>query len=215
MSDLLTKLNDDLADLTQSVGRSVVQVRSGDHGGGAGVIVHTEGLVVTNAHVVRNKTLRITLQDGRTVPGRLLAIDRERDLAAVSIDAKNLTPIEMGDSKSLQAGQWVMSLGHPWGITNAVTAGVVVGTGVERHWRRGSSRDWVVVNLHLRPGYSGGPLFDDQGRLLGINTIMTGLDVGMAVPVDAVKQFLKEALESPERTPLDPDPEEEPSVVMV
>ena len=84
-------------------------------------------------------------------------------------------------------------MGHPWGMTNAATAGVVVGAAAHPGIPR-MGRDWVVVNLHLRPGYSGGPLFDDRGRLIGINTMMAVHDVGMVVPVHAAKRFLRDTL---------------------
>ena len=89
-----------------------------------------------------------------------------------------------------------MAVGHPWGVVGAATAGVVIGVG--QHWPEGtgSEREWIGVNLNLRPGNSGGPLIDSQGRLVGINTVMTGPEVGLAVPVHVVKAFLVEALGS-------------------
>jgi S1-C subfamily serine protease len=90
-----------------------------------------------------------------------------------------------------------MALGHPWGVSGAATAGVVIGVGNDLPEMPWSDREWIAVGLHLRPGHSGGPLVDAQGRLVGINTMMTGLEVGMAVPVHVVKAFLKQALTSP------------------
>jgi S1-C subfamily serine protease len=79
-------------------------------------------------------------------------------------------------------------------VTGAATGGVVIGVGAEWPEMPRSGREWVVVSLHLRPGHSGGPLVDTQGHLVGINTLMTGPDVGVAVPVHVVKAFLRQTL---------------------
>ena len=138
--------------------------------------------------------LRITLPDGSNVQARLLALDKERDLAALAADATDLTPISLGDSSRLRAGEWVLALGHPWGVTGAATAGIVIGTEPERTEPPGIGRQWIAVGIALRPGNSGGPLVDVDGRMVGVNTMMTGPGVGMAVPVHVVKQFLRREL---------------------
>ena len=175
---------------------ALVQIRSDVRGTGAGTIWHPDGLIITNAHVVRSRNLQVTLADGRTSPARLLAHDESNDLTALSIDAGGLPTIDVGESTELEPGQLVMSLGHPWGVTGAATAGVVIGTSSEVEGLRSPGREWIVVDLHLRPGYSGGPLVDMQGRLVGINTIMNGPDVGMAVPAHVVKRFLRRSLDA-------------------
>ena len=199
MSGLLQQLNDEMADMVERVRRSLVQVisdgRSG--GAGAGTIWHPDGLIVTNAHVVRRGRPRVTLADGHTLPARLLAHDEGRDLAALAVDAYDLSAIELGDSGRLQPGQWVFALGHPWGVVGAVAAGVVIGVGEKWSESFPSSQEWIAVSLPLRPGNSGGPLIDVQGRLVAINSMMTGPGVGVAVPVQAAKAFLREALGSP------------------
>ncbi len=194
MSALLQQLNEEMGDVADDARRSLVQVRSGRQGGGAGAIWRPDGLVVTNAHVVRNRSLQVTLPDGSNLPARILAHDPARDLAALSVDASGLPPIELGDSRTLRPGQWVMALGHPWGVSGAATGGVVIGVGENLPEIPQSGREWIAVSLHLRPGHSGGPLVDDKGRLVGINTMMMGLEVGMAVPVHEVKTFLEEEL---------------------
>jgi serine protease Do len=207
---LLQQLNSDLSDLVKNVRGSIVEVRNGRGGAGAGTIWHPRGLILTNAHVVGRRTMQVVLPSGETYPARLLAADPEQDLAALSIEASDLPTIPLGDSKSLAAGQVVLALGHPWGINHAVTAGVVLGMAAERRgqsaWtgrRRdvGTGREWVVVNLQLRPGNSGGPLLDVAGRMIGINSIMTGPRAGMAIPIHAVKDFLRRTLgtEAPSR----------------
>jgi serine protease Do len=192
---VLERLNAEMAVLASRVQRSLVRIVADDHGVGAGTIWHSDGLIVTNAHVVgRTSQLQVALQDGRMLPARLLATSPDRDLAALVVDADHLPTIRPGDSRSLQAGAFVMALGHPWGVMNAATSGVVIGVGKQFPEMPQAAHDWVVVSLHLRPGHSGGPLVDFNGRLVGINTMMTGPDVGVAIAVDVVKDFLKRAL---------------------
>ena len=133
-------------------------------------------------------------KDGTRLPARLLAQDSGQDLAALAVNATDLATIELGESRSLQPGQWVVALGHPWGVVGAATAGVVIGFGQGLQGTPPGGQDWIEANLHLRPGYSGGPLIDTDGRLVGINTIMTGPQVGLAVPVHRAKAFLCRAL---------------------
>jgi serine protease Do len=194
---LLASLNADMADAIDRVHRSLVHISNG-RGAGAGTIWHSDGLIVTNAHVVHGRhDLKVSLPDGRRLPARLLAADPDRDLAALSVDASDLPTIEIGDSRQVRPGQWVMAVGHPWGIQGSVTSGVVIGSGDALPEMR-PGRDWIALSLHMRPGHSGGPLVDSQARLIGINTMITGPDVGFAIPVQTVKLFLKEALGSRE-----------------
>jgi serine protease Do len=167
--------------------------RFGPAGNGSGIIWSADGLIITNAHVVRRRSLKVTLPEGRELPARVLAHDPERDIAALRVEAQGLPAIEVGDSAALRPGEWVFAVGHPFGVTGAATAGVVIGSGPdlpEQH--RG--REWIAVNLRLRPGNSGGPLVDAHGRLVGVNTIMTGPEAGGAVPVHVVQQFLREKI---------------------
>ena len=196
MTTGLQQLNSQMGDLAEKVEHTVVQVRNSGGGAGAGTIWHPDGLILTNAHVARRGPLQAVLPDGSTLPARLLAHDTALDLAALAVDSSGLPTISLGDSRSLQPGQWVLALGHPRGVISAVTAGVVIGVGSEWPEPPFSGGEWIAVSLHLLPGYSGGPLVDIRGRLVGINTMMAGPDVGMAVPVQIVKTFLQHALES-------------------
>jgi serine protease Do len=178
------------ADVIDDVLRSLVQVKNGRRGAGAGTIWHPQGLVVTNAHVAGRGPLRVELQDGRTLDAEILAVDRERDLAALRIAADGLPTIQLADSRAVRPGQWVMAVGHPYGVVGSATGGVVIGMG--RQWPEmpETKRDWIVVGLHMRPGHSGGPLVDARGRLLGINTMINGPEVGFAVPTHVVVETL-------------------------
>jgi len=194
MADQLAQLNNEMAEIIERVRYSLVRITNSEHSAGAGTIWHSDGLIITNAHVIQYPQVEVTLWDGRAFPGYLLARDPKHDLAAVSIDAHDLPAIELGKSKQLRPGEWVMALGHPWGVLGGVTAGVVIG--VNAHWPEFSpnGQEWVISSLHLRPGHSGGPLVNAQGQLVGINTMMNGPDVGIAIPVDIAKAFLREAM---------------------
>lgn len=229
----LQQLDGEMAALVDNARRSLVEISTGQRGRGAGTIWHADGLIITNAHVVQGRALDVTLPDpsgtlrsGRTLPARLLAHSPELDLAALRVEASGLPTVELGDSTRLRAGEWIMALGHPWGVAGAVSGGVVIGVGAE--WpelprpdsesleldirglssrpRRGRSEtpsrpaearggEWLVASLQLRPGHSGGPMIDAQGRLVGINTMMAGPGVGVGVPVHVVKRFLQQALQ--------------------
>lgn len=199
MSLSIAHLNTDLAQVASGVQRSLVHISTG-RGAGAGTIWHADGLIVTNAHVIAgHRPLNITLQDGRTLPAQVLAVDKDRDLAALSIEANGLPTVALGDSRALRTGQWVMALGHPWGVANALTAGTVIGTGSQWPEMPLNGREWVVVGMRLRPGHSGGPLVDVEGRVVGINTMITGPEVGVVIPTHTVKAFLKETLGTQQR----------------
>ena len=207
MSAVLEQLNQELGNVVDRACQSLVQVHNGRRGAGSGAIWHHDGLIVTNVHVVSGRgrrhgphgpssEFRVTLPDGTTLPARLLARDEGLDLAALLVEANELTPIELGTSRDLQPGQWVLAVGYPWGVAGAATAGIVIGTGEDLPETPSPAREWIAVSLGLRPGHSGGPLVDVQGRLVGVNTMMAGPEVGMAVPVHVVKEFLRRELGS-------------------
>lgn len=196
MSDLIRELNDALANRIDHVHHSLVQISNG-RGAGAGTIWHSDGLIITNAHVIRgHQPLNVTLADGRTFPASVIAADDRLDLAALSINASQLPSIQLGDSRRLKPGQWVMAVGHPWGVQGAVTSGVVIGVGdhLPEMAQMQPGREWIALSLHMRPGHSGGPVVDSEGRIVGINTMITGPDVGFAIPVHVVKTFLQESI---------------------
>ena len=198
MSQILRRLNDEVADVAESVRTSLVQVRSGGRGGGGGTVWHSDGLILTNAHFVEHEPVRVVLPQGDTVPARVVARDKHLDLAALAVEATDLSTIEIGESRRLRPGELVLALGHPWGVKGSITAGVVIGMSFERSETDSAKREMIAVSLSLRPGNSGGPLVDAHGRLVGITSMMTGSEVGLAVPIHVVKAFLREALGSRE-----------------
>jgi serine protease Do len=206
VSTILTSFNNDLAAVSELALRSLVRVRNGAHGVGAGTIWHTDGLILTNNHVVEGSgrrptnfqhSLTVVLPDGRELPATVLARDPDNDLAALRVQATGLPTIELGDSRQLHAGELVVALGFPWGVTGGATTGVVIGSGADLPENGDNRREWLAASLHLRPGHSGGPMIDTHGRLIGINTMMNGPDVGVAVPVHVAKAFLKRAYAQP------------------
>ena len=195
MSNVLSQINDSMAAAVSRTRESLVEIRRQGHGSGSGVVCHRDGLIVTSAHVIGDGPAAVAFGDGTVMEGRVLAYDQRRDLAAISVEAGDLSPADFGDASELRPGQWLMAMGHPGGRQAAVAAGVVLGVDTEWPEAPASGRTWLVASLPLRPGFSGGPLVDGQGRLVGINTMITGPEVGLAVPVNSVATFLKEALE--------------------
>jgi len=194
---VLSELNSDLEEIVTRVRRSLVHVHNGRRGAGSGTIWHADGLIVTNAHVVGHGPIKVELPDGRTFPAQILARDVEQDLAALRLEGiglADLPTIQLGDSRMLRPGEWVVALGYPWGVEGAATAGIVIGMSARQPETPGNGRDWISLSLHLRPGHSGGPLVDAQGRLVGINTMINGPDVGVAIPTHVAIAFLKGAL---------------------
>ncbi len=174
-------------EIAERLRRSTVEVRMrGANGGGSGVIASADGQIVTNAHVARGADALIRLWDGRELPAKLLARDPRRDLAALKVEASSLSAATFGDSNALRVGELVMAIGNPLGFIGALTTGVVHALGTLPDFGR---QNWVMADVRLAPGNSGGPLADSYGRVIGINTmIVNGL--GAAVAGNAVTAFL-------------------------
>jgi S1-C subfamily serine protease len=138
----------------------------------------------------------VRLADGRRAEATVLAFDPQADLAALQVEVgdHDIQPIVPGDARTLLPGALVVAVGHPWGIDGAATSGAVIGLDEGFGDLRSPGREWLAVGARLRPGHSGGPMLDARGRLVGINTIMNGHGVGVAIPVHAVESFLERAL---------------------
>lgn len=157
---------------------------------GSGVIWHPEGLIVTNAHVVRDARPIVALGGVGEFEGRVVAQDTRRDLALISIDATGLHAAPVGDAESLRAGSLVLALGHPLGVANALSMGVVHAVTTVRGMPR-----YIAADVRLAPGNSGGPLVDTAGRVVGINAMIVG-GLGVAIPSSVVRGFLRDAARS-------------------
>ncbi len=199
MSNIWQQINDSAAGSVQQVQQSLVQIVSNEGSMGAGIIWKSDGIIITNAHVVmgRNQVrdLQVVLQDGEPYDAQIVVADKTLDIAVLSISANDLPVVKVGSSAKLVVAQWLMAIGHPWGILDAITAGVVIGTG-NKLPEIGDKRDWIAVDMKMRPGHSGGALFNQDGEVVGINTMIQGPEVSFAVPIDVVKQFLKNTIEA-------------------
>ncbi|MBD2465445.1 trypsin-like peptidase domain-containing protein [Oscillatoria sp. FACHB-1407] len=180
-----------LSEVTESLRCSTVQVRGRRWGAGSGVIWHVSPLnqsstIITNAHVIRGSTAVVELWDGRSLEAAVVARDPERDLAALTVEAA-VTPVVIGDSEHLRVGELVLAVGNPWGVSGALTTGIVHTICPSDHY------GWIRADVRLAPGNSGGPLANAQGEVIGINSmIINGLAI--AIPSHAVNQFLKTVL---------------------
>ncbi len=184
-----TAIDAELTALYERCLPSVVQI-SGGNGNGAGTIWRSDGLIVTNAHVAGQRDrLRVVLDDDRSFDGAVIARDDGKDLALVEIDATDLPALEIGDSARIRPGQMVVAIGHPHGQICTLTAGIAVSAGDPGRDRKTRSSHLLQVDARIAPGSSGGPLLDVEGRVLGINTRVSGR-LSMAIPSTTVERFI-------------------------
>jgi serine protease Do len=178
-------------ELVQRVMPSLVIVRGHRFGAGAGIIWDANGLILTNNHVVGRRTPTVILQNDREYESRLLARDPDVDLALLSIDATDLTPLKPA-SVSPRVGEMVFAFGHPWGQRNTVTRGIVSAL-VSAQNRRGDTLPVVRSDAPLAPGNSGGPLVNAKGEVVGINAMIIGGDQSVSIAASVAKDFVKKA----------------------
>ncbi len=176
--------------IVEMLRRSTVEVVSGSSRGsgtGSGTIV-TESQVVTNAHVVRGTPVTVTSWQGDRLPATVLRIDERRDLALLDVRGLQAPASPLGDSDTLRPGTPVVAVGNPLGFIGAVSSGVVHSIGIARAM---NGRTGICADLRLAPGNSGGPLADYRGQVVGINTMVIGGGLALAIPSRAVQLFLK------------------------
>jgi serine protease Do len=158
------------------------------NGGGSAVVITPDGFMLTSAHVVARSDSggRASFVDGRELSFEVVGADTHSDLAVLRADAQDLTPAELGDAERLRVGQLVVAIGNPNGFAGSVTAGVVSALGRSLPTQSGRVVDNVIqTDAALNPGNSGGALADGLGRVVGINTAVAGVGLGLAVPVNA------------------------------
>jgi serine protease Do len=191
-------LAQEVAAAVDQLRRVTVQVRMRGAATGAGVLWNWgepggrggPGLVITNAHVVRGDRATIELSDGTVARGRVVARDLKRDLAALEFEpSPALQPAVVRDSPSLRVGELVIAIGHPGGWVGAATLGIVH---VAESEREGRAPRWIRADVRLAPGFSGGPLADATGKLVGVNTMIHG-GLALAVPARAVDAWVRRA----------------------
>ena len=157
-------------------------------GEGSGFILSADGIILTNAHVVKGaKTVTVKLTDRREFKAKVLGSDPKTDIAVIKIDAKDLPVAKLGNSKSVQQGEWVLAIGSPFGFENTVTAGIVSAKG--RALPDDSSVPFIQTDVPINPGNSGGPLLNTRGEVVGINAQIYSKSGGFqglsfAIPID-------------------------------
>jgi S1-C subfamily serine protease len=173
--------------------------RRGGESLGSGVVFTNDGFLLTNAHVVGNaQSGTASFADGTSTPFTVVGADPLSDLAVLRASGATPPPAELGEADQLVVGQLVVAVGNPLGLAGSVTAGVVSGLGRSLPTRSGAAvrliEDVIQTDAALNPGNSGGALADSQARVVGINTAVAGVGLGMAVPVNATTRRIISAL---------------------
>ncbi len=187
----------------ERVGPSVANLRVRGRGryagGGSGVVIAADGFILTNAHVIATARARVqaSFTDGRDLEATVVGIDPLSDLAVLR-SGPGLAPAELGDAAALRVGQLVVAIGNPHGYAGSVTAGVVSALGRSLPASAGGATrmidDVIQTDAALNPGNSGGALADGDGRVVGINTAVAGVGLGLAVPINATTRGVVAAL---------------------
>ncbi len=159
---------------------------------GSGFVIDKDGHILTNDHVVNGADeIEIKMSDGRSFPATIIGSDSKLDLALLKVEAEETLPVaKLGNSESLQVGEWVMAIGNPFGLEQTVTAGIVSAKG--RVIGAGPYDDFIQTDASINPGNSGGPLFNSKGEVIGINTaiVARGQGIGFAIPVNMAKDII-------------------------
>jgi serine protease Do len=169
-------------------------------GGGSSVVITPDGFMLTSAHVIARTEGRgrASFVDGRELEFEVVGSDPLSDLAVLRVDGRDLVPAELGDAERLRVGQLVVAIGNPHGFTGSVTAGVVSALGRSLPTRSGANvrvvDNVIQTDAALNPGNSGGALADGTGHVVGINTAVAGVGLGLAVPINAATRRIIAAL---------------------
>jgi serine protease Do len=192
-----TQIEKELAAVAERLRRSTVQVRSRRYGGGSGVIWNSDGLIITNFHVVPRERATVELSDGRILEAVVTAQDPQQDLAALRVEANDLPAATIGDSDTLRVGELVLAVGNPLGLVGALTTGIIHTVSSASKPTQGvlgeripTPQPWIIADVQLAPGNSGGPLSNARGQVIGINTMIVG-GLALAVPSNAIERFLQ------------------------
>ena len=189
---LIDTFSSGLAEMIEQAQASVVQVRRGDRGAGTGVIWQAKGGIITNHHVIAHagSKILVELRDGRTLEARIVDSDPTLDVALLNVPADDLTAVPFADSSKLRVGELVFAIGNPWGQRGVVTAGIV--SALSKVKMRNSNRqlEYIKSDVRLAPGNSGGPLLNAQGHVIGINAMIMGGDLSVAIPSNVVSTWV-------------------------
>jgi serine protease Do len=162
---------------------------------GSGYIINPDGLIVTNNHVIHNAArITVTLDDGQTLPATVVGADPRTDIAVLRIHADHKLPyLQLGNSNDVQPGEWVIAIGNPFGLSETVTAGIV--SALDRSIGAGPYDQFIQVDAPINEGNSGGPLLDQSGRVIGMNTAILSpsggsIGIGFAIPSNTIKTIV-------------------------
>ncbi|MCS1350063.1 S1C family serine protease [Mechercharimyces sp. CAU 1602] len=162
---------------------------------GSGFVIHTDGYIITNEHVVRDTSkLSVNLYGYKTpLPARVVWHDSKRDLALIKVHPPTpLKPVRLGSSKTTEVGEWVIAVGNPLGLDHTVTLGVVSGKDRPLKVANRFYSNVIQTDAAINPGNSGGPLINIKGEVIGINTLIIypSQSIGFAIPIDEVKRLM-------------------------
>lgn len=191
-SSLSQILANELDALVQRVHPSLAVIRN-HHGAGAGIVVGSDGLILTNNHVVGRHAPSVLLADDGEYEGQLVAREPEIDLALLKIAVAGLAAIPFALEKDLRIGELAFALGHPWGQRGYLTSGIVSALGTAQTGGKRKQIPIIRTDVPLAPGNSGGPLVNAAGELLGVNTMIVGGDQSVAVPAWIAREFVGQA----------------------
>ncbi|MFZ0566131.1 MAG: DegQ family serine endoprotease [Chlamydiales bacterium] len=167
---------------------------------GSGFIISEDGYILTNNHVVEEASkVKVTLQNGHKVLAKVIGTDPKTDLAVIKIDDTNLPYLSLGDSDTLQVGDWAVAVGNPFGLQATVTVGVVSAKG-RNQLRIADFEDFIQTDAAINPGHSGGPLLNVNGEVIGINTaIVSGsggyMGIGFAIPSNMARRITDQLID--------------------
>jgi S1-C subfamily serine protease len=168
-------------------------------GQGSGFITRSDGVILTNAHVVDGASdVTVTLPDGRSYSGKVLGADPLTDVAVVKVVASKLPVAPLGDSERVRPGEWAIAIGNPLGLDNTVTAGIISAIQRTNAVGEGQRVPYIQTDAAVNPGNSGGPLINDRGQVIGINTAIRqapGAGLSFAVPINVARQIAAQILE--------------------
>jgi S1-C subfamily serine protease len=166
---------------------------------GSGFILTKDGRILTNYHVIENpQQVEVTLSDKHKFPAKIVLEDKAHDLALLQIDAKNLSPAVLSESRDLQVGQNVYAIGNPFGLNGTMTTGIISSIRSVREPQGATIENALQTDAAINPGNSGGPLLNSRGEVIGMNTLIaTGgaeqnSGIGFAIPVDTIKAVLSD-----------------------
>jgi S1-C subfamily serine protease len=210
--------NNTIVDAVEKVGPSVVRIDTTkrvinplgglfgrgptiqqQQGQGSGFITRSDGVVLTNAHVVDGASdVTVTLPDGRSYSGKVLGADPLTDVAVVKVVASKLPVAPLGDSARVRPGEWAIAIGNPLGLDNTVTAGIISAIQRTNAVGEGQRVPYIQTDAAVNPGNSGGPLINDRGQVIGINTAIRqapGAGLSFAVPINVARQIAAQILD--------------------